>query len=202
MIGVTSRRLRRRRPWVVGSKSIRRAICTRSPYATSGPGGPFGSWARMPAGAVHNSRICVCTIRQPRAALIDVVSIGRIRPPAVSHDAFLRTRHFGSLDGVRCFSILAVVWHHTDHSWVGAAWAGRGFLGVDMFFVLSGFLIVTLILREKDRTGTISLKDFYVRRTLRIFPIYYGLLLVLAALYGISKPDDDDTRVLLDLLPY
>ena len=71
-----------------------------------------------------------------------------------------------------------------------------------MFFVLSGFLIVTLVLREKARTGTVSLKDFYVRRTLRIFPIYYGLLLVLAAAYGIGKPDDDDTKVLFDTLPF
>jgi peptidoglycan/LPS O-acetylase OafA/YrhL len=119
-----------------------------------------------------------------------------------AHGAFLRTRHFGSLDGIRCFSILAVVWHHTDHSWVGARWAGRGFLGVDMFFVLSGFLIVTLILREKERTGTVSLKDFYVRRTLRIFPIYYGLLLGLAAVYLLLKPHDDDTRALVAKLPF
>ncbi len=119
-----------------------------------------------------------------------------------AHDAFRRTRHFGSLDGIRCFSILAVVWHHTDHAWIGAGWAGRGFLGVDMFFVLSGFLIVTLLLREKERTGDVSIKDFYVRRTLRIFPVYYGLILALAAIYLVFKPQDDDTQVLVHRLPF
>ena len=54
----------------------------------------------------------------------------------------------------------------------------RGFLGVDMFFVLSGFLIVTLLLRERDRTGQISLRNFYIRRSLRIFPLYYLLILL------------------------
>lgn len=118
-----------------------------------------------------------------------------------AHAAFRGTRHFGSLDGVRCVSILAVLWHHTDHTWVQMAWAGRGFLGVDMFFVLSGFLIVTLILREKEKSGTVSLRNFYLRRTLRIFPIYYALILTLAVAYALLKAGDPDTRRLLDNLP-
>ncbi|HEY1101041.1 MAG TPA: acyltransferase, partial [Myxococcota bacterium] len=48
-----------------------------------------------------------------------------------------------------------------------------------LFFVISGFLIVTLLLRERDRRGDISLKNFYVRRFLRIFPLYYGVLAAL-----------------------
>src|SRR5262245_23572181 len=119
-----------------------------------------------------------------------------------AHREFRERRHFGSLDGIRALSILAVIWHHTDHSWVARDWAGRGFLGVDMFFVLSGFLIVTLLLREKDRTGRISIRDFYVRRTLRIFPIYYGLIFALTAIYSALKPHDPDTEVLLAKLPY
>ena len=57
------------------------------------------------------------------------------------------------------------------------ALAGTGYLGVHLFFVISGFLITTLLLREKEDTGRISLRDFYIRRTLRIFPIYYLFLL-------------------------
>jgi peptidoglycan/LPS O-acetylase OafA/YrhL len=53
-----------------------------------------------------------------------------------------------------------------------------GHLGVTVFFVISGFLITTLLLKEEAKTKTISLKKFYVRRTLRIFPAYYFLLLV------------------------
>ena len=51
-----------------------------------------------------------------------------------------------------------------------------GYRGVDLFFVISGFLITTLLLREREETGTISLRDFYIRRTLRIFPLYYTVI--------------------------
>lgn len=116
-------------------------------------------------------------------------------------EAYQSQRFFGSLSGVRCFSILAVMWHHSGHP-DSPAISTRGFLGVDMFFVLSGFLIVTLLLREKQRTGGISLVEFYIRRTLRIFPIYYGVLLVLAGAYWFFKRDDPDTVVYFTLLPF
>jgi peptidoglycan/LPS O-acetylase OafA/YrhL len=98
----------------------------------------------------------------------------------MSHATYLATKHFASLDGVRCLCILAVIWHHCPHPPGGAKLLDRGFLGVDMFFVVSGFLIVTLLLRERARSGRINLKNFYVRRTLRIFPIYYLQLFALA----------------------
>ena len=100
-----------------------------------------------------------------------------------AYESYRARRVFGSLDGIRCLSILAVVWHHTT---TGFAWlpaSVHGFLGVDMFFVLSGFLIVTLLLRERDRLGEISLRRFYVRRSLRIFPVYYGLLAALTLVF-------------------
>jgi len=108
--------------------------------------------------------------------------------PSPSHEEFLSRGGFGSLNGIRCLSITAVIWHHTVS---GVDWlpiTRRGFLGVDMFFVLSGFLIVTLLLRERDRTGQISLKKFYARRALRIFPVYYGLLAVMSVLFGVVSP--------------
>jgi peptidoglycan/LPS O-acetylase OafA/YrhL len=98
------------------------------------------------------------------------------------HNQFLEQRHFNSLDGVRCFCILSVLWHHSDLPGSPQI-STRGFLGVDMFFVLSGFLIVTLLLREQSTMGWISLRKFYARRALRIFPVYYGMLLFLALAY-------------------
>lgn len=95
---------------------------------------------------------------------------------SLDHRRFLAQRHFGALDGLRCLSIVAVVWHHTRPEIPGWVLDNRGFLGVDMFFVLSGFLIVTLLLREHDRAGRISLRHFYLRRGFRIFPLYYGLI--------------------------
>lgn len=96
------------------------------------------------------------------------------------HQTYLDTRTFGCLDGLRAFSITAVVWHH---SCPPTAWAatGRGFLGVDLFFVISGFLIVTLLLRERDRHGRIALGAFYARRFLRIVPLNYFVILALLA---------------------
>jgi len=101
---------------------------------------------------------------------------------ADAHRRYLATRSFGSLDGLRGLSILGVLWHHTT---TGIPWLTvtfRGFLGVDLFFVISGFLITTLLLRERRATGGVSLRAFYVRRFLRIFPPYYGLLLALTVL--------------------
>lgn len=96
------------------------------------------------------------------------------------HDEYRSRRFFRSLDGIRCISIIAVLWHHTHNSSPTLPILKNGFLGVDMFFVLSGFLITTLLLREDEKTGTISLRQFYIRRSLRILPLYYGLLIAFA----------------------
>jgi|SRR6266850_4557645 len=97
------------------------------------------------------------------------------------HRRYLAQKYFGSLDGIRALSIIAVIWHHSGPS-LPYKVTHFGFLGVDWFFVLSGFLIVTLLLRERDRHGQISLIQFYVRRFLRLFPLYYGLLVALSVL--------------------
>ncbi|CAM2070184.1 Acyltransferase [Sulfidibacter corallicola] len=125
--------------------------------------------------------------------------------PATSLYADYRAkRYFGSLDGFRALSIIAVIWHHTGGDIVGNGipMLKLGFLGVDMFFVISGFLIVTLLLRERDRTGGISLKGFYLRRTLRIFPIYYGIMAALAALFLFVRSGSPMAQAFWQELPY
>lgn len=123
-------------------------------------------------------------------------------PGVTAHAEYRKTRHFGSLDGFRCFSVLAVVWHHTAASVPGLPITQRGFLGVDMFFVVSGFLIVTLLLRERERNGSISLRDFYMRRTLRIFPIYYAILAALYVLLTYVTPNSSRASIYPQELPY
>ena len=59
-----------------------------------------------------------------------------------------------------------------SHSVLGRL-GDSGAFGVDLFFTLSGYLLTSLLLRERDQTGDISLRAFYVRRTLRIWPLYY-----------------------------
>src|SRR4051812_8493417 len=123
-------------------------------------------------------------------------------PPMPSHEEYLSRRYFSSLDIFRCWSILAVIWHHSQK---GVAWfpaSDRGFLGVDFFFVISGFLIVTLLLRERDRAGDISLRQFYLRRSLRIFPIYYALLGALTLFFLFIRPHGHLARPFFEELPY
>ncbi|MDB5290901.1 MAG: acyltransferase 3 [Phycisphaerales bacterium] len=95
---------------------------------------------------------------------------------------FRDVHFFNSLDGLRAISILGVIWFH---SWYGTAYFARlesipvfrkGWFGVDIFFAISGFLITTLLLREQERDGRISLRGFYARRALRIWPLYYAVL--------------------------
>ncbi len=100
--------------------------------------------------------------------------------PPLDHAAYRDRRTFANLDGLRCLSIVAVLWYHVPRRELLPGALERGFLGVDLFFVLSGFLITTLLLREREHLGRISLAAFYMRRTLRIFPIYY------LALFGYS----------------
>lgn len=116
------------------------------------------------------------------------------------HAEYLARRQIRGLDGVRCFAILAVIWHHSVQS-PAIVLFGRGFFGVDLFFVLSGYLIATLLLREKQSTGRISLSKFWVRRILRLAPAYYTLLLVVAVAYAVLKPGSPETKTVLDGLP-
>jgi peptidoglycan/LPS O-acetylase OafA/YrhL len=118
-----------------------------------------------------------------------------------AHEQYLGTRTFGSLNGVRGLCILSVLWHHAPGG-LQARIFERGFLGVDMFFVLSGFLIVTLLLRERARNGSISLKKFYARRTLRIFPIYYLVVFSLFLYYLLTKPDAPTALGYFAALPF
>ncbi len=78
-----------------------------------------------------------------------------------------------ALDGLRAVSIVAVLAHHSH-------WLSGGYLGVDVFFTLSGFLITALLTEEFVRTGTITLRLFYARRALRLLPALLILVVVCA----------------------
>jgi peptidoglycan/LPS O-acetylase OafA/YrhL len=77
-------------------------------------------------------------------------------------------RQVPALDGIRAFAITGVLAVHA-----GVPGCRSGWLGVDLFFALSGFLITTLLLNERSRTGTVALKNFWIRRFLRLMPAYY-----------------------------
>ena len=81
------------------------------------------------------------------------------------------------LDGVRALAVLGVLLYHGDLTWMQG-----GFLGVDVFFVLSGFLITTLIVEEYSRTGRIDFKRFYLARARRLLPALLLMLVVVGML--------------------
>ncbi|MCM3870761.1 MAG: acyltransferase [Pyrinomonadaceae bacterium] len=88
-----------------------------------------------------------------------------------------RLGYHPELDGLRGISILLVMVHHFYQSVLPG-----GFLGVDIFFVLSGFLITSLLLKEWNRDGTIRIRDFYIRRALRLMPALIATVLLLSLL--------------------
>lgn len=116
-----------------------------------------------------------------------------VRSDAVDHEfaTFRGATRFPALDGLRAVSIVMVLTSHLhDPFWS----VFNGALGVTMFFVISGFLITTLLLREEDRNGRVSLKSFYIRRFFRIVPLYFlalGLAAVLVLGFGQGQGGDN-----------
>ncbi|WP_171043073.1 acyltransferase family protein [Maritimibacter alexandrii] len=82
------------------------------------------------------------------------------------------------IDGLRAVAVLSVMIYHLKISLGAAALIPGGFLGVDLFFVLSGYLITLILLREKEETGRISFGQFYLRRVRRILPALFLVILV------------------------
>ncbi|GHG11635.1 acyltransferase family protein [Paracoccus aerius] len=119
---------------------------------------------------------------------------------AAPYQAYLDQQYFLSLNGLRFLCIVAVLWHHAPGNGQvnSVQLLERGFVGVDFFFVLSGFLITTLLLREERRKGAISLAGFYRRRALRILPAYL-LLVTAVSVYWIGVKGQTE---LLGLVPY
>ena len=100
------------------------------------------------------------------------------------------------LDGLRAISVIAVIFYHA-----GFGWMHGGFLGVEVFFVVSGYLITSLLLEERERDGGVALRQFWLRRARRLLPALFSVLLavgVWVALFGTAQQQSDLHR---DFLP-
>lgn len=108
--------------------------------------------------------------------------------------------HFGGLNALRFYAALSVVVQHimySPHDWFGVPLlpdtVGRLFINgtdaVDLFFVLSGFLITYLLLVEREKTGTVQVRRFYLRRILRIWPVYFLILFITGFVLPRIAPD-------------
>ncbi|KRE38514.1 lipopolysaccharide modification acyltransferase [Janibacter sp. Soil728] len=127
---------------------------------------------------------------QPTAtADIEVTSKPAAATPDASTTRARRTPrgHLAGLDGLRALAVIAVVIFHLDPSWLPG-----GFLGVDVFFVISGFLITTLLVRERRESGRVDLRGFWTRRARRLLP---ALLVVVPAAILIARTVEADLLV-------
>jgi peptidoglycan/LPS O-acetylase OafA/YrhL len=97
----------------------------------------------------------------------------------------VRMRYMPGLDGLRAFAVTGVLLYHADLNWIPG-----GFLGVDVFFVISGYLITSLLLAEFKNHGKIGLGQFYLRRARRLLPALFLLLGVVGLFTVVFLPDE------------
>jgi len=103
-------------------------------------------------------------------------------------DRHARIPYEPALDGLRGIAVLGVVLYHADLVYRGRQWFGAGFLGVDAFFVLSGFLITALLIVEHQQGHGIALVDFWARRMRRLLPALFAMV-GLAVVYAVVAAD-------------
>lgn len=88
------------------------------------------------------------------------------------------------LDGLRALAVIAVIVYHANKQWLGG-----GFLGVEVFFVISGYLITLLLIAERERTGTVSFGQFWFRRARRLLPALFTMLIALITYVAFFERD-------------
>ena len=93
-----------------------------------------------------------------------------------------RVPYLPGLDGMRALAVVAVMIYHANHTWLGG-----GFLGVEVFFVISGYLITLLLIGEHERTGRVALSKFWMRRARRLLPAVLTMMSALAVYMALFK---------------
>lgn len=122
-----------------------------------------------------------------------------LRAPML-HGDYLAVRRFSVLDGLRAVSILLVF---TAHPASQEFWPLiHGANGVTIFFVLSGFLITTLLLREEGKNGGVDLRAFYIRRAFRIYPVFFAALVFYCLLILVLGVQPERKEAFIENIPY
>jgi hypothetical protein len=93
-------------------------------------------------------------------------------------------QYIPAIDGLRAIAVMAVLFYHLGFSWIPG-----GFLGVDLFFVISGYVITRLLLDSIERSGGLDLRAFYIARLRRLLPALVFMLITTAIAVGIWAPD-------------
>ena len=95
-----------------------------------------------------------------------------------------RVPYLPGLDGMRALAVVAVMIYHANSEWLPG-----GFLGVEVFFVISGYLITLLLIAEKERTGGVRLGAFWLRRARRLLPALFVMMFMLITYTTIFRSD-------------
>ena len=93
-----------------------------------------------------------------------------------------RVPYLPGLDGMRALAVVAVMLYHANHTWLGG-----GFLGVEVFFVISGYLITLLLIGEHERNGRVNLGQFWLRRARRLLPAVLTMMGAMAVYMALFK---------------
>ena len=123
------------------------------------------------------------TVTRPNR--VDPPDAGEVRPTLDTPGVTTRMRYVPGLDGLRAISVTAVLLYHADVTWMTG-----GFLGVDVFFAISGYLITSLLLAEFRGRGGVDVKQFYLRRARRLLPALFLLLGCVTVFAVIFLPDE------------
>ncbi len=107
------------------------------------------------------------------------VGTARSRPSQIS-----RVPYLPGLDGIRALAVVAVMIYHANVTWLPG-----GFLGVEVFFVISGYLITLLLIAERERNGRVDLKHFWIRRAKRLLPALFVMLFIVVTYTALFRTD-------------
>ncbi len=127
-------------------------------------------------------------------AIVDSSVEAAKRPAVTPPSSFPSMGYQPSLDGLRAVSVGAVLLYHAGFSWMHG-----GFFGVEVFFVVSGFLITSLLLDETARNGQVSFRQFWLRRARRLFPALYAVLLAVAVWAAIAGSAEQQSQLRRDI---
>ncbi len=105
-------------------------------------------------------------------------------PSGRSEQNLSRVPYLPGLDGMRALAVVAVMIYHANSRWLSG-----GFLGVDVFFVISGYLITLLLMAERERTGRVNIVEFWKRRARRLLPALFVMLFLLLVYTTFFKSD-------------
>ena len=102
-------------------------------------------------------------------------------PPRTPKGQISRVPHLPGLDGLRAVAVVSVMVYHANKTWLHG-----GFLGVEVFFVISGYLITLLLIAEHERSGRVDLRQFWLRRFRRLLPALFVMLALLVVYLAIG----------------